>query len=160
MLRVIVIVYSLFFFLPVLLHKSDDGGPFLATQMLHAYSANSTISSFVVGQMVSEYVNRIQNKYGTDALISLSVTPYEALPIINRLDLLSSVRAYETVTIAFSSVNSTGTVFSTSAHFNHHSFYARQAGDTQAQRCKTLFDCTVLYYAELHIYCTALCCTV
>jgi class 3 adenylate cyclase len=127
-LRVIVIVYSLFFFLPVLLYQPDDGGPFLATQMLHAFSSNSSISPFVKGQVVSEYVTRMQHQYGANALISLVVTPFEAYPIINRVDLLSSVRAYETVTIAFSSVDPSGTVFSTSALFNHHSFYARQAG--------------------------------
>lgn len=149
MLRVIVIVYILFFFLPVLLNEPDDGGPFLATEMVHAFSSNASISSFVKGQMVSEYVSRIQHQYGQDALISLVVTPFQALPIINRLDLLSSVRVYETVEIAFSCVDSTGTTYNTSALFNHHSFYARQAGE-MIEGWRALPCCTVLCYAMLY----------
>ena len=153
MLRVIVIVYSLFFFLPVLLYKPDDGGAFLATQMLHAFSSNSSISPFVKSQILSEYVNRMQNQYGVDALITLIVTPFEALPIIDRTDLLYSVRAFETVTIEFSSIDSMGTVFTTSAHFNHHNFYAKQAGETQSavqsatQQCYS-FHCTASYTVD------------
>ena len=127
-LRIIVIVYSLFFFLPTLSFEQSDSGPYLATQLLQTYNSDTSISLLLKNQMVADFISGMQRQYGKDALISLIVIPLNATPIINRLDLYSSVRAAEMLTVQYSSVDSAGLVYSTTALFNHHPFYVQQAG--------------------------------
>lgn len=128
MLRIIVIVYSLFFFLPTLSYEQSDSGPYLATQLLQTYNANTSISILLKKQMVADYISGMQRQYGKDALVSLVVIPLNATPIINRLDLYASVRAAEMLEVQYSSVDAAGSVYSTTALFNHHPFYVQQAG--------------------------------
>ena len=127
MLRIIVIVYSLFFFLPIFTYKPNDGAPYLATKILHEYNINTTISILAKKMMLNDFTNRIQDQYGPNAILYLIVSSLQSTPIIDNVQLLN-VRTSETRTITFNFINSMGVVFETSAMFNHHPFYVKQSG--------------------------------
>ena len=127
-LRIIVIVYSLFFFLPIFTFQQDDGGPYLATKILHEYNINQNISTAVKEVMLNDFINRIQAQYGPDAILYLLVSSLQTFPVINNVQLLSTVRTSETRKITFDYTNSMGQVLETSAMFNHHDFYVIQSG--------------------------------
>ena len=78
--------------------------------------------------MVGDYIERIQNQYGQNALLYLNIIPYNSLPVINRIDLRDTVRPCESTTISFSYTDINGVLYTTSALFNHHPFYVFQAG--------------------------------
>ena len=143
-LRIIVIVYSLFFFLPIFTFQQDDGGPYLATKILHEYNINQNISTAVKEVMLNDFINRIQAQYGPDAILYLLVSSLQTFPVINNVQLLSTVRTSETRKITFDYTNSMGQVLETSAMFNHHDFYVIQSG--------SLLSFSFLSFIYLSIY--------
>ena len=122
------IVYSLFFFLPIFSYKPNDGAPYLATKILHEYNINATISKLAKNMMLNDFINRIQDQYGPNAILYLVVSSIQSTPIIDNVQLLN-VRTSETRTITFDFINSMGEAFETSAMFNHHPFYVKQSGN-------------------------------
>lgn len=82
--------------------------------------------------MISDYISRIQSQYGRNALLYLEVSPFKAVPIINRTDMIAYVRSSETATIVFTYVDPTGVVYNTQALLNNHRFYELQAGESSA----------------------------
>ena len=78
--------------------------------------------------MLNDFINRIQDQYGPNAILYLVVSSIQSTPIIDNVQLLN-VRTSETRTITFDFINSMGVAFETSAMFNHHPFYVKQSGN-------------------------------
>jgi hypothetical protein len=128
--RIIVIVYSLFFFLPPLVYQPVDGAFRLGMQIIHSANTDLSLSFDNKQAILRDFVTRIHEQYGEDSIAHLSVIPLNTLPIINRIDIFDAVRPEEMFNIIYTStVNDIEYV--TSATFSNHSIFVRQAGRTK-----------------------------
>ena len=125
--RIIVIVYSLFFFLPPLVYQPVDMSFILGMQLLHAANKNNGLSNGAKRAIMVDFITRIEETHNRDSIVSLTVTPLSSTPIINREDLVSSIRAEEFFFINYSDTIG-GIEYITSATFSNHETYVRQAG--------------------------------
>ena len=125
--RIIVIVYSLFFFLPPLVYQPVDHSFVFGMKLLHSSATNTSVSTENKEAILRDVVDRFIQQYGPDSIAYLNVFPYQQTPVINRLDLLDTIRPEEFFKVSYSDL--IGNVqYETSAIFSNHSMFLRQAG--------------------------------
>ena len=106
--------------------------------------------------MIRDVVERIMQQYGPDSIAYLNVFPYQSTPVINRIDLLDTIRPEEFFKVSYS--DTIGNVdYVTSAIFSNHAMFLRQAGTTTIV-ILVLF-CFVLFCFVLFCFDFALCVT-
>ena len=98
-------------------------------KLLHSSATNTTISIENKDAMIRDVVERIMQQYGPDSIAYLNVFPYQSTPVINRIDLLDTIRPEEFFKVSYS--DTIGNVdYVTSAIFSNHAMFLRQAGTT------------------------------
>ena len=130
MLRVILIVYALFFCLPALPYVPQDRGLSFVTQLLHSLNINTSLTDAIKKQMVMDVVGQIERQYGSSVILSLIITPLYLDPIIIDYNRLQSLRADEILTITVNTFDANGTEFSTILMIDHQSYYMARAGES------------------------------
>ena len=73
--RIILIVYGLFFVLPVLIRQPEDTGGAVATSALFDMVANAAVSDGAKAAFAAAYIKNINQVYGANALLYLRVSP-------------------------------------------------------------------------------------
>ena len=128
-LRVILIVYTLFFCLPALPYVPQDKGLYFVTKVMQSLNMDTSLSHIIKKQMITDIISWIQRQYGSSVIISLIITPFLPEPFICDSNRLLSLRADEIVTIAFHSYGVNGTEFSTTMMIDRHGYYMSKAGE-------------------------------
>ena len=126
--RIIVIVYSLFFFLPPLVYQPLDGGFPLAIKMIQKTNMNVLLSKQNKDALLGNFIKEVTSVYGKDSIVYLAVTPLQAAPIINRVDLFEKTRTNQLRTYEYVSAEINGLHYSTSVIVSLNSEYVQQAG--------------------------------
>jgi hypothetical protein len=129
-LRVILIVYALFFCLPALPYYPQDRGLSFVTQLLHSFNVNTSLTDIIKKQMVMDVIGQIERQYGSSVIISLIITPLYPDPVIIDYNRLQSLRADEILTVALNTFGTNGAEFSTILMIDHHSYYMARAGES------------------------------
>ena len=96
-------------------------------KLLHSTATNTSLSLENKDAILKDVVDRFMQQYGSDSIAYLNVYPYQSSPVINRLDLLDTIREEEFFKVSYS--DTIGNVeYVTSAIFSNHDLFLRQAG--------------------------------
>ena len=114
-------------------------------KLLHSSATNTSVSTENKEAILRDVVDRFIQQYGPDSIAYLNVFPYQQTPIINRVDLLDTIRPEEFFKVSYSDL--IGNVqYETSAIFSNHSMFLRQAG-------KENNKCVVVVTLEQKCFC-------
>ena len=103
-------------------------------KLLHSSATNTSVSTENKEAILRDVVDRFIQQYGPDSIAYLNVFPYQQTPIINRIDLLDTIRPEEFFKVSYSDL--IGNVqYETSAIFSNHSMFLRQAGKKKKVYC-------------------------
>jgi hypothetical protein len=103
-------------------------------KLLHSSATNTSVSTENKEAILRDVVDRLIHQYGPDSIAYLNVFPYQQTPIINRLDLLDTIRPEEFFKVSYSDL--IGNVqYETSAIFSNHSMFLKQAGKEKKRVC-------------------------
>ena len=122
-------------------------------KLLHSSITNTSVSTENKEAILRDVVDRFIQQYGPDSIAYLNVFPYQQTPVINRIDLLDTIRPEEFFKVSYSDL--IGDVqYETSAIFSNHSMFLRQAGKEKKCVCCDYIGIEVfLLYCDCHCYC-------
>ena len=110
------------------MYQPLDGGFPLAIKMLQKTNMNVLLSKQNKDALLNNFIHEVTSVYGKDSIVYLAVTPLQATPIINRVDLFEQIRPNQLRTYEFVSSEINGSHYSTSVIVSLHAEYVQQAG--------------------------------